>query len=167
MRRFALILMVLAVPCAFAATALAATQTTNLNVSATMPIGCSVTTTGVNFGNVTYAPDGGSATGDVTVNCTNGLPYNIALDGGMALMGGTRTLIPAAFSVIYYWLYQDAGASIEWGDSDFNNSYSNGSSMGDTGSGANQSHPVYATFIGDDQIPPGNYTDTVIVTVHY
>jgi len=72
MRRFALILMVLAVPCAVAAPAFAATQTA-ISTSAPPCRLVFVTTTGVNFGNVTYAPDGGSATGDVTVNCTNGL----------------------------------------------------------------------------------------------
>jgi spore coat protein U-like protein len=67
-----------------------------------------------------------------------------------------------------YWLFKDSSYNTEWGDVDFANTFPGGSSLADTGTGIAQPHTVYgyvANLLGGQ--PPGTYTDTVLVTVHY
>lgn len=142
-----------------------ASQTTGtLQVSANVVSVCTVTTSPVNFGNVT---ESSIANGDVTVNCPSGTAYHIALDAGQHLLGWRRVVL-GPYSVKYELDKIQGGP--EWGDNDpgYANTYSYGSSVADTGNGANQAHTVYAYLLPFTGIPAGTtLTDTVTVTVYY
>ncbi len=167
MKKIILVLGVLAFSLVFSAMTYAASVTGQLQVSATVVTACTVSTTAVNFGNVTGV-DYVTATGDVTVNCSSGTPYNIALDKGLYGNDAARRLGPSVEEVNYF-LFKPTG-SVEWGDADYAGTYMGGSSLADTGNGSNQPHTVNAQlnptpFSG---IPGGTVlTDTVTVTVYY
>ncbi len=168
MRRPIVILTVLVMVLSFSAPATAATQTANLNVSATLVAACTVTATPVDFG-ATNGTDITFSHGDITVTCPAGIPYNIALDKGILNAGSVYRWMSNG-NPAYGWaynLFNDASLSTLWGDSDFENTFPWGSSLADTGTGAPQSHSVYGKLEANPDDPPGTYTDTVLVTVHY
>jgi spore coat protein U-like protein len=84
-----------------AGSASAATATATFTVSATVLKTCSVGATNLSFGN--YTPGGGALTAasTVTVSCTKGTTYQVALNGG-STAGGT---------VAARLMLQNAGAS--------------------------------------------------------
>ncbi len=133
-----------------------------LNVTAIVPNTCSATTTAVNFGTV-IANANNNANGDVTVACASGLPYHISLDAGQHYNLGSRTMSSGS-NLLEYWLYKDPQS--EWGDSDYANTYSGGSSIADVGNGAAQPHTVYGqTLVATP--PTGTYSDVIGVTINY
>ena len=165
MKKLIAILFVLALGVVLTGRAYAATEAATLDVSANVIASCTVATTRVAF----PQSDGSTAvpgTGDVTVNCTIGSPYNIALDAGLNYnMKGasSRNITDGAANYVSYALYQDAANTIGWGDG---SSKSLGASLADTGTGADQPHVVYG-LLSASSIVPGAYSDTVNVTVYY
>lgn len=143
----------------------AATVSGSLNVTAAIVPVCTVSATPVNFGGVTGLQNE-YANGDVSVNCSPGVPYNIALDGGLHWMTETRWLSNGTDERNYILSASPDGS--EWGDQDF--AYTTmGYSVPDTGNGANQPHTIYGKIpaYGVGMQPGVPYTDTVTVTVHY
>ncbi len=68
----------------------AATTTTNLAVTASVAATCTVSATGVSFGNFTGL--GLTANGSLSVNCVSGAAYTVALAAGNNLRGGVRRM---------------------------------------------------------------------------
>jgi spore coat protein U-like protein len=164
MKKLLLILVGLSVCMAFSVTTYAATETTTFDVNVTVVPACLVTATGITF------PDydgfnGVTSDGDVTVTCSSGVPYNIALDAGLYYAPGLRR-ISDGMNFIQYALWQGVSGPA-WGDSDYANTYPAGSSLADTGDGTAQAHVVNGTISLGQSAPPGAYSDTVTVTVHY
>lgn len=149
-----------------ASTTHAATATGNLSVTATVSGTCTLTTSPVAFG--TYDPASGTddtATGTVTVTCTNGTGYTVSLDAGAneETPGdvSTRRMLAAASQYLPYQLYQDSGHTTVWGDS-------GGAILtGQTGDGTAQPISVYGLITAGQYVPAGSYTDTVVVTITY
>jgi spore coat protein U-like protein len=167
MKRLIVIIGVLALSIIFGGVSYAATVTANFEVRATIVPDCTVSTAGVDFGNL-YVGNLGLAIGGITVNCPNGSVYNVALDCGLHCATSRRMSTgPTGTVFLGYYLYRDA--HIQWGDSDFENTYPGGTSLGTTGTGSLQTHTVYAeTDVVGSGIPTGTVlTDTVTVTVHY
>ncbi len=153
----------IAVLAVFSSMAYGSTVNDRLDVRTTIIPACSVSTTTVSFG----VHDGSAwvyANGDVTVTCASGTTYNIALDAGLAYDGNYRRVTDGLGTGIWYGLYK--GSFIEWGDSDFANTYSWGSSVADTGNGSAQPHNVQGK-LWSGFFPSGTYTDVVTVTVYY
>ena len=98
---------------------------------------------------------------DLTVTCTSGLSYDIALDAGMG-EGATaedRYMTGDSGETVTYSLYQDAGRNVLWGpDPD---------DLSGTGTGDGVTHTVYGRVPPQTTPPAGTYTDTVTVTVTY
>ncbi len=168
MKRAIVMLAALMMVLAVSGSASAATQTANLNVSVAYVGYCIVTTTPVNFGSTSSVPV--FAQGDISVNCTAGLNYNIALDAGSnynEYLG--RGLSDTTTVGFHYNLYKSSNYTYEneWGDSDFGNTYASATSLSDIGNGSPQSHTVYGWLDTIGASTPGTYTDTVVVTVHY
>ncbi len=156
----------IAVIVAFSGIAYGATTTSTLNVTTTLVPGCAVSTTAVDFGSHDNSSTA-SANGDVTVSCSNGVGYNIALDGGVNYnVNGNLRRVFSGTDYIDYFLYKDSTYTTAWGDSDYDNTFLVGSSLADTGSGSTQSHTVYGR-LQSGSIPSGTYTDVVTVTVYY
>lgn len=144
----------------------AATATGNLSVTATVSGTCTLTTSPVAFG--AYDPASGTddtATGAVNVTCTNGTTYTVSLDAGAneSTSGDitTRRMIANAGEFLPYQLYQDSGHTTVWGDTIGTNTHAG------TGDGTAQAHDVYGVITAGQYVPPGSYTDTVLVTVTY
>jgi len=143
----------------------AASVTTTLNVSTTVGGSCSVSAAGIAFPYIANSIT--NANGSVTVNCISGTNYSIALDAGLHAIGNSRYVSDANSNEIQYALWQDIGLSTQWGDDGV--TYA-ATSVSDSGSGADQVHTVYGTLFATNvigAIGPGQYSDTVNVTVNY
>ncbi len=169
MKKLISALFVLALGVGLSGRAYAGTEATTLDVSMNRVAACAVTTTGVNFGDA----DGTTfiyADGGVMVMCTPGVPYNVALDGGLnysAVDLDNRHVSDGAGNYVRYILAQDVGLVVHWGDSDFDNTYLMGTSFSDLGTGNFQGHTVYGWLSGTSYSPVGSFTDIVNVTVYY
>ena len=92
----------------------AQTEQADLLVEAVVVANCSISTTGVDFGNydpiATVADD---ATGTITVACTRGIPsLSLEIDNGVS---GVREMTDGGTEVLPYQLYSDAGRTTVWG----------------------------------------------------
>jgi spore coat protein U-like protein len=146
--------------------AAAATATANLTVTATVTNNCTISTTPVAFGAydpvVVNASTDLDSTGTVTVTCTKGATATVGLDLGSNASGSTRQLRDGGANVLAYELFQDPGRSTVWGNS-------GGAlfSAGAAPSKAPRSFTVYGRVPAGQDVPAGNYSDTVVATVNF
>ncbi len=119
---------------------------------------CSAFASGVSFGG--YYGSVVDITGTVTVTCTSGQAYDIALNAGLA-SGATITTrsMQNGSALLGYKLFSDSARTSNWG-----NSSSTGWVAG-SGNGSAQQYTIYA------QIPAGEtgalqaYTDTITASI--
>lgn len=139
----------------------AATQTSNFTVTATVNANCTILTNNLDFGNYLGAQIDASTT--MTINCTNGTPYTVALNigTGSGATYASRVLTSGA-STMNYNLFTDIARTTVWGDGTSSSQLNNG-----TGSGTNQTLTVYGRLPGSQTPTSGTYTDTVTATVTY
>lgn len=139
------------------------TQTTQFTVSATVLDNCAVSAGPLAFG--PYSASSGSpvtANSSISVTCTSGLHYTVALDGG------TTTLTPAARAMtdgshnLGYALYTSSGYSSIWGDGTAGTVTQAG-----IGNGSAQPMTVFGRIPASQFVASGSYTDTVTVSVIY
>lgn len=148
-----------------AAPAVAGTATNNMPVSVNVLNSCTVAATPMAFGSPTAI--GGvdiDTTSTVSLVCTNGAAYDVALDNGLNVSGTQRRMSNGATTPVYvnYGIFKDAARTTNWG-----------SAVGATQAGtAGVSGLVSLTAYG--RIPSsaasvgaGTYTDTVTVTVTF
>ena len=158
---------VLALAGAMALPVHAGTITGNLSIQLTIAAGCQVSggaTSGNNFGtlnfgtwallnqNVDAQQDIGA---QVSLACSNGEPYSIALGDGQNYSSARRMANGGNF--VSYELYQDPSHSTRWGVG--------GQALGSTGNGSVRNHLVYGRVPVQAVQPAGTYTDTILVTV--
>lgn len=153
-----------------AGSALAATTSTQFNVTITITESCtfSTTATDVAFGNV-VRQTAQTATGNLYVTCTNGTPYTIALNNGSHSSGTTTTATSrrmyssATSSYVPYGLYTGSTLATVWGDG----TNSTGT-VGGTGTAAQQTVPVYGQVAAaSTNVAAGSYSDVVTATITY
>lgn len=145
--------------------AFAATETTTMNVTATVGAACTISTTPVSFG--LYSGALKTANGTITVNCTSGAPYNVGIDEGLHLAAGFRNITNGTDDIIYE-LYSDASRTNIWGDSGMTGGgYAFGNPVAGTGTGADQTLTVYGELSAGPLVSIGSYSDTVDVTVEF
>lgn len=136
----------------------AATATGTIAISATVIATCVVGSGAIAFGN--YAGSELSGTTALSLTCTNGTPYSILINAGSS--GGdttTRLMTGPGTDKLQYKVWQDAGHSVNWNDTD--------SVVTGTGNGLLQTINVYATVPSSQTSEAGAYTDTLTVTVSY
>jgi len=148
------------------ATVYAATSTTTFQVTATVSPACTIAATNHDFG--TYAPssptDNINGTNTVTATCTLGVLYDIGLDAGigagatvtnrkMTRSGGTETLA--------YSLYQAADRLVVLGNTLLVDVISG------LGTGLAIPHTVFGKIPAGQNVPAGNYVDTVTATINF
>jgi spore coat protein U-like protein len=130
---------------------------------------CTVTATGVSFGN--YIPvdsTSNDSSGTVRVRCTMllalGGSFTVDLSTGSSGNYAQRTLRNGS-SVLAYNLYTDPARSIVLGDGTGGSSRitENFSAL----LGIDRTVTVYGRIAGRQNVPPGSYNDTIIVTVTY
>lgn len=148
-----------------ASSAQAATDQTSFAVKLTVTSTCDISTvpaTDIEFGSHSSTTTSVNSTGSLTVNCTNGTPYTIALDAGANDDSGTRRMVgqDAANSGVYvpYELYKNSARTEVWNDG-------SGTYTG-TGTGGNETVPIYAS-VASMNVTAGDYLDTVTAFITY
>src|SRR5207253_995723 len=141
----------------------AATTTTTFTVQMTITASCTIVSAAtLNFGSQGVLTANVDQSSILQVTCTNTTPYNIGLNAGTG-SGATVAVrkMTSGGATINYSLYTDAGRSTVWG-----NTVSTDTQAG-TGSGAAQNYTVYGRIPAQTTPAPGNYADTITVTVTY
>ena len=136
----------------------------DLHVGATILASCTASGTSLNFGgSIDPLRTSGAidATAALNVTCTNTTPYSIGLSAGTNASAGNtaaRAMKNGGYALAYQ-LYLDAARSKVWGED------SNGYTGVGTGSGQNLT--IYGRLPSLAGAVPGNYSDTVTVTITY
>jgi len=130
-------------------------------------------TSNVDFGNIndigTTSRDY-TAQGAVSTTCNNGTSYSIYLgDGNNRIAGGFRRMTNGSSQYIPYQLYKDSSYSTVWDATGGVTAVGGTGGVSKTGSGNAQSTNVYGKIPQGTAISttPGNYSDTIVVTVTY
>lgn len=143
------------------AAAYAVDATTSFGVTATVVATCAVSATALAFGNYSAAQLDGTST--VTVTCTNGAAYTVALNAGTGSGAtvATRKMTGPATQTLDYTLYRDSGRTLVWGET------VGVDRVVGVGNGAAQSLSVYGRVFGSQFPGAGAYSDTIAVAVTY
>jgi spore coat protein U-like protein len=130
------------------------------SVSATVSSQCSVSATTLDFGTVGLLSANTDNTSALTVQCANGVAYQVGLDTGQHATGPTRRLQgPGGF--VTYELYRNSARTQRWGTT------LNSDTVAGSGNGSNQALTVYGRVPGQTTPSAGTYNDTITVTVTY
>jgi spore coat protein U-like protein len=127
----------------------------------TCAAGCTVSTTGLNFGTYdVFSALNDDITATINVDCANGTPYSIGLSSGSGTFA-SRTLTTIG-SALAYNLYLDPTHLTIWGDGTGGTGTVSG-----TGIGANIGTPVYGRIPPGQNVAVGSYSDLITVTVTF
>lgn len=136
--------------------------------TATLNSFCQITASNIDLGDVTPTATsdiGWKSTtqviGTVTATCSNGTGYTLALNRGVSnnrLLTSPTTSDSLAFTICLTNSFV--------GQLGCANTWSGGSVYSGTGNGLPQSIPMY-TFLKKAFVAPGNYKDTMTVTINY
>lgn len=143
-------------------------ETASFTVSATVVKSCLVDATDLNFGVYTGVADV-DVNSEVRVRCTSGTAYTVALDDGLHGTFVNREMENAAGNPLVYNLYTDANRTFVFGDDTgaTDNVVGAGTGLSDA---AERTIQVYGRLFDSDpnkNAPPGDYSDTIQVTVTY
>ncbi len=144
--------------CSVTAPLWAASGTSNFDVNVQVLATCSISASNMTFSSITTGTTSNTdATSSLTVNCSNGTPYTVALGNGNNYSGGRR--MTNGTTNINYYLYSDSGRSTQWNST---------STQTGTGSGSDQNFTIYGRIPSGQSVPfTGAYSDTIIATVTY
>lgn len=140
--------------------AAAATATTTFSVTADVVTTCAITATNMNFGNYSGVVLNGTSTLDAA--CSTGTPYTIGLNAGTGI-GATvtsRKMTGPGVELLNYGLFQDAGHTINWGNTI-------GTDVPGVGATAVQPFTVFGQVPASQFIQSGQYSDTITVTLTF
>jgi spore coat protein U-like protein len=160
--KIALISALSAVALAAAPASYATSKTATFQVSLTVQDDCSVSANPLDFGSTGVLENNLDQNSTLSVTCTKGTPYTVALDAGSATGSTTdsRLLTSAAGSdAVKYNLYRDAARTQVWGQTAGNDTAS------DTGTGNAKTMTVYGRVPPQAVPAPDTYTSTVTATV--
>ena len=155
-----------AVAAVASAPALAATATNTMPVSVNVINSCTIAATPMSFGAPTAI--GGAnidSTSTISLVCTNGATYDVALDQGLNAASGQRFMSNGAATPVKvpYGIFTDSARSAAWGSTSGTNTVAG--SAGTSGAVVLTAYgriPSSATSVG-----AGAYIDTVTVTVTF
>ena len=130
-------------------------------ISATYSANCFLATSPLNFGNITSLTAAVDAETAMSVTCSSGTAYSVALDRGLS--GATaltqRAMQKSGYDLIY-GLYLDQARQQPWGAL-------SGMTRGGIGTGTAGKLSVYGRIPTQTLPPSGAYRDTVVATVTY
>ena len=141
----------------------ATTKTATMQVSATVPASCTLSTGAMAFGNLNPSADN-TATASVTVNCTAGAIVTLTGDWGSNNTDGyeRRFLKSGAGNVLDYSIWLNNSRTVQ-----FTPSAAAAGTI--TGNGSDQTITLYG-FIAQRNlvnVAPAAFTDTVTLTLTY
>ena len=104
-----------------------------------------------------------TASGTLSVTCTNSTPYNVGLDqgGGSGATVAARKMTGPSSATVTYGLYQNAAFSTVFGNTVGTNTETG------TGNGSAQVITVYGQVPAQVSSAPGSYADVVNVTISF
>jgi spore coat protein U-like protein len=143
---------------------LAATSSSTFTVNANVLAVCSVTATNLNFGDYDASnPTARSSTSTLSITCSNGQDYTVALDagGGAAATVADRKMTSGTHT-LNYGMYSDSTHTTIWGDGTLSTV-----TVAGTGDGAPQSLTVHGKIPAGQHAAAGSYSDTITVTLNY
>lgn len=146
-----------------AGASIAATTTSTFSVQVAIAASCTINSAStLNFGSQGVLIANVDQSSTVAVQCTNTTPYNVGLDAGTG-SGATVAVrkMTSGANTVSYSLYTDAGRTTVWGETIGTDT------VAATGNGASQSYTVYGRIAPQTTPAPGNYSDTITVTVTY
>lgn len=140
------------------------TRQVQLGANTTVKNGCRIDqVSDLNFGQQSPALStelSGSSTSTVTVTCPVNTAFSVGLGNGLHSQQSTRYLCNSNDNqCVAYQLYQDAAHSLTWDDTNTQTVRS--------ATGSSQNLTVYGVVPSQHWPTPGDYTDTVIVTLNY
>lgn len=145
-----------------------------LTANFVVPSMCQLNSTStVDFGNIndiSTTKQDYTAQGAVNSTCNFGTPYSIYLgDGNNRISGGFRRMTNGNNEFIPYQLYKDSNYSTVWDATGGVTNVGGAGGVSKTGTGSAQTTPVYGKIPQSTSIAstPGNYSDSVVVTVTY
>ena len=143
--------------------AYATTATSNFQVKLTITAQCLVSATDMDFGSNGFITANIDQTSTVSVQCTNTTTYNVGFDKGTNGSSVTTRQMKGGPSneTINYALYSDSNRSVNWGQTIGTDT------VAGTGNGSTQNITVYGRVPSQTTPKPGNYSDTITVTVTY
>ncbi|TEU26556.1 SCPU domain-containing protein [Acinetobacter seifertii] len=147
---------------------------TTITANYVVPSFCQLdSTSNVDFGNIsdigTTSRDY-TAQGAINATCNNGTPYSIYLgDGNNRISGGFRRMTNGSGQYIPYQLYKDSAYGTVWDATGGTTTVGGSGGVSKTGSGTSQISNVYGKIPQGTAISstPGNYSDSIVVTVAY
>lgn len=138
-------------------------------VTAQVQSNCEVTASDLAFGQ--YIPGAGAVESEsnISVRCSNGTPYTVALNGGTTEGGSiAQRLMTSGDGSLEYNLFLDDARTSLWGDG------TTGDVLAGVGEGLNPANAQIATVYGfvpesaaNQAAKPGSYSDVVTVTVAF
>ena len=140
-----------------AAPLLADPPSANITVSADVDNACTISGGSLAFGKYTWLADT-TANMNITVKCTQGADYSVALNDGLNAASGVRKMSDGS-NLLTYALFSD-GSGTAWNAQ---------AAVSGTGNGADQTLTVYGRITaGQSTVPASSaasYGDTVVATV--
>jgi spore coat protein U-like protein len=133
----------------------------SFSVTSTVVPGCTVGATNLAFGAYTNALINSTST--ITVTCPSGTTYQVGLNAGTA-SGATvtnRNMTGPGGALLGYKLFRNAAHTLNWG------STVGSDTLAGSGNGSAQLLSVYGQLPGGQSARPGNYSDTITVTITY
>ena len=138
----------------------------NMQVSANVIRKCTIRADPMNFGSYdpvqanATAPLDGQAT--ITVACTKGTSVDLGMDTGQNAQGNNRRMSGGGSNYLAYEIYKDQSHTDVWRDS------GNGELDGGVAPSRDPRQFVaYGRIAGGQDVPEGNFQDTVLVTVDF
>jgi spore coat protein U-like protein len=151
---------------AFAGAAQAASKTASFTVSASVGKNCTIGTANLALGE--FVGDNNlTASSDITVRCTNGTAFSIALDDGVTGSYAGRRMVGPGANFLVYNLYTDNTYAAVWGDDTGATDLVGGSGLG---MGTPITRTVYGRLLAADNVgavEAGAYSDTIVATITY
>jgi spore coat protein U-like protein len=137
--------------------------TTTFTAQIAIAAACAINSaSSLNFGTQGVLAANVDQSSTIQVTCTNTTPYTIGLNAGT---GSGATVAARKMSsggnTVNYALYSDAAHTTIWGNTPASDT------VAGTGTGAAQSFTVYGRVPPQGAPAPGNYSDTITVTVMY
>jgi len=131
-----------------------------MGVSMVVAAECTITSTAMAFTGTGLIDANIVATADLTVQCTPGTPYAIALSNGGGA-GATDTLrqMTSGTNTVDYMIYQDAANTLPWSPT--------ATLVSPAATGGNEIITAYGTVPTGQIVPTGTYADSVVATITY
>jgi spore coat protein U-like protein len=132
------------------------------HVSANFANTCHISTaTDLDFGAVVDLPGNRDQTSTIQVQCPIGTPWQVGLDDGSHADGSTRQMAGPDGRFLRYELYRDPQRTQRWGNT------RNSDTHHGNGSDSTQTLTVFGRVPAQPTPTPGNYVDTVTITLTY